>query len=391
MTLLSLASKQIWPQVLAVLHCQPTRLVLLHTREQTESAGPACRLRELLIVQGLITENAVEMISVPHDDYGRIVDALADVAEKLLLDDGNCQMNLTGGNKLMALAAAEWCRLAGVPCFYLERDLRVFPFQPSGNELLPKPDFKLDPHLARDLEPLALLRCQLGGAEVVGAGQRLTLNERGRKLLDAEFGPLLNRHEDFQKFLAWDVPEKQSDPGFALEFATAAGLLKLGVPVVQRSVRLAPKIMRGSGREEGELDLVFNWAGKLWVVDCKNRNTAEGKVDKIRTEVLRHVTPDRRLTELLDKLADELRNRELHPLKEDLLATAEVGGLLGRALCVRSNPLPVQAAEFARSRGLHVVQKARLLADLRTALFPSEPAALSDLQKLATTRTRAQT
>ena len=390
MTLLSLASKQIWPQVLGLLHLnpRPDRLVLFHTDEEGESAGPARRLKELFVSQRLLPENAIELVKVPHDHFGDIVEGLAATAERLGLDESNCRVQFTGGNKLMALAATEWCRLAGTPCFYLERDLRVFPFLPRGTDLLPQESFQLDPHLAREIEPLALLRCQLGSAEVVGSGQRLTLNERGRNLPEKEFGPLLRQDGDFRKFLDWDVPETESNPGFALEFATAVALLELGVPIVQRSVRLAPKVLRGSGREEGELDLVFNWGGKLWVVDCKDRRSAESKVDQLRTEILRQLTPDRRLTELLDKLAGELRERDLHPLKEDLLAVAEVGGLLGRAICVRRSPLPLQAAEFAQSRKVPVVLKDRLISDLRPILFPNEPASLDQLRALATARTR---
>jgi len=44
MTLLSLASKQIWPQVLAVAHVKPERLVVLHSEDIPESKGPAQRL-----------------------------------------------------------------------------------------------------------------------------------------------------------------------------------------------------------------------------------------------------------------------------------------------------------------------------------------------------------
>ncbi len=391
MTLLSLASKQIWPQVLGFLHLspRPDRLVLFHTDEEAESAGPGRRLKEMFVSQRLLPENAVELVKVPHDHFGNIVEGLAATAERLVLDGSNCRVHFTGGNKLMALAAAEWCRLAGTPCFYLERDLRVFPFLPRGADLLPQESFQLDPHLAREIEPLALLRCQLGSAEVVGSGQRLTLNQRGRNLPEKEFGPLLRKDEDFRKFLDSDVPEKETNPGFVLEFATAVALLKLGVPVVQRSVRLVPKVLRGSGREEGELDLVFNWGGKLWVVDCKDRRSAESKVDQLRTEMLRQLTPDRRLIELLDKLAEELRERDLHPLKEDLLAVAEVGGLLGRAICVRRSPLPLQAAEFAQSRKVPVVLKDRLISDLRAILFPNEPASLDQLRSLAAARTCA--
>jgi hypothetical protein len=390
-TLLSLASKQIWPQVLGFLHLapRPDRVVLFHTGEESESAGPAARLKEFFASQQLLSGNAVELVHVPHDHFGNIVEGLAATAERLSLDDSNSRLHFTGGNKLMAQAAVEWCRLAGTPCFYLERDLRVFPFLPRGTELLAQESFQLNPHLAREIQPLALLRCQLGDAEVVSPGQRLTLNERGRNLPEKELGPLLHKDEDFRKFLTWDVLETQSNPGFALEFVTALALLKLGVPMVQRSVRLAPKVLRGSGREEGELDLVFNWAGKLWVVDCKDRRSAESRVDQLRTEIFRQVAPDQRLAGLLDKLADELRERDLHPLKEDLLAVAEAGGSLGRAICVRRAPLPVQAAEFALSRKVPVVLKDRLISDLRPILFPNEPASLEQLRSLAAARTRA--
>ena len=85
----------------------------------------------------------------------------------------------------------------------------------------------------------------------------------------------------------------------------------------------------------------------------------------------------------------KLRERDLHPLKEDLLTVAEVGGLLGRGVCVRRTALPLQAAEFARSRNLLIVLKERLVADLRSALFPNEPASLEQLRALAAARTRA--
>jgi hypothetical protein len=390
MILLSLASKQIWPQVLAVLHARPQRLVLFHSDEAGESKRPAERLRDFFATGAITNPPAVELQRVRHDCFKDVVDAFANTAERLHLDAENCRVHLTGGNKLMAMAASEWCRLAGVPCFYLERDLKVFPFQPSGTDLLPQPDFKLDPHLASVVEPLALLRCQLDGADIVGTGQRLTLNEQGQRLPESELQPLLRKGHDFRKLLAWDTEERESKPGFDLEYATAFALLKLRVPVVQRSIRLAPRVVRGSGRQEGELDLVFNWSGKLWVVDCKDRNTAENKVEKLRTEILRQMTPDRRLTEMLDKLSEELRERDLPPLKEDLLAVAEVGGLLGQAICVRRMTLPLQAEEFANSRRINVVLKDRLLEELRSRLYPNDPASREQLHALATARTAAK-
>jgi hypothetical protein len=388
MTLLSLASRQIWPQVLSVLHLrpQPQRLVLFHSDEEAESKRPAERLKFFLEPCGLLPPEAVTLRRVPHDSFQGIVDAFADVASEQELDDTNCRVNLTGGNKLMAMGAAEWCRLAGVPCFYLERDLRVFPFLPKGTDLLPQPDFKLDPHLARDLDPLPLLRCQLDTAEIVNPGQRLALNACGKDLPDAEFQPLLKRDHDFRHFLSWDAEEPETRQGDGLEYATAFALLKLGVPTVQRSIRLSPRVLRGSGREEGELDLVFNWAGKLWVVDCKDRRDAGGRMDKLRTEILSQTTVTIRISELLNQLEDELRERDLKPLKEDLLIATEAAGLLGRAIVVRRLPLPPQAQEFAASRRIPVILKDALLDGLRAQLHPSQPASLAQLKTLALAR-----
>jgi hypothetical protein len=388
MPLLSLASRQIWPQVLAVLHARPQRLVLFHSAEEAASKRPAERLREFFQGGAIASPPDVELLRVPHDRFQEVVDAVADAAERWDLDQGNRRVHLTGGNKLMAMAAAEWCRLAGVSCFYIERDLRVFPFQASGYDLLPQPDFKLDPHLARDVQPLALLRCQLDRADIVSPGQRLTLNDHGRRMPESQFQPLLRDEYDFRKLLAWDLDETESRRGFALEYATAFALLKLGVPVVQRSVRLAPRVIRGSGKEEGELDLVFNWAGKLWLVDCEDKDSAEGKVDRLRTEILKQTSVGPGLDKLLARIEEELRDKELKPLKEDLLTVAEVGGLLGKAICVRRS-LPLQAREFAQSRNLSVVLKDRLLEALSVQLFPNQPASLEQLRSRARARTRA--
>jgi len=391
MTLLSFASRQIWPQVLAVLHAKPKHLVLFHSDEEIESKRPAERLKNFFQADAFYQPLLVELRRVPHDSFKGVVDAFADTAEQLGLDEGNCKVHLTGGNKIMAMAAAEWCRLAGAECFYLERDLRVFPFLPRGSDLLPQPDFKLNPHLARSLDPVALLRCQFDGAEIVSAGQKLTLSSEGRAFDEQGIISALARGGSFAAHLIMEgTPPKNSNVGDGLELATAFALLKLGVPMVQRGVRLRSGVNRGHRQEEGELDLVFNWAGKLWVVDCKQRSTPEFRVGKLR-EVLTKAGPlSPEASELLDKIQDELREKELKPLKEDLLVVAEAGGLLGRAIAIRWHPLPPEATEFARSRRLPVIFRDGLVRDLRAQLYPDQPASLDQLRSLAKVRTSAR-
>lgn len=392
MTLLSLASRQIWPQVLSVLHMRPDRLVLFHSSQDAESKQPAERLRNLFNGMNIIPRG-VRLETVPHDHFGGLIDGLARVAEAEVLDETNCRLNLTGGNKLMAMAAAEWSRLNGVPCFYLERDFRVFPFQPKGTDLQPQPSFSLPPNLANDIDPIALLRCQLNDAEIVSAGEQLTLSDAGRALDGGALSQAL-RQGLVPQILGWlqrrrEGGLKDQTPGDELELLTAVVLLHLGVPRVQRGIRLRSGSGRSHRQDEGELDLVFNWNGKLWVVDCKHRRKAESRVGRLREVLSSTGALSAGVVELLDQITEELREKELKPLKEDLLTVAEAGGLLGQAVVVRVHQLPAEAVEFARSRRLPVVLRNNLCDGLRALLHPNQPATLESLRSLASVRTRA--
>jgi len=347
-------------------------LVLLHSSEEAESKRPAERLKNFLEGSGLLQSGHVVLRQIPHDHFDGVREGIADYAAEHALDESNCLMNLTGGNKLMAMAAAEWCRQAPTPGFYLERNSRLVRFHSVGADLRSDSEasVSLDPSLANSLDPLALLRCQIDSAEIVSAGQSLTLSPKGHSAKENEFPVLLQRSFDFRRYLTSDVEDSDGRAGDGLEFATAFVLLKLGVPRVQRSVRLSPRVLGRLGHEEGELDLVFNWGGKLWVVDCKDRKDAESRIDKLRMEIFTQCGVTPRMDQLLDDLADELRERDLKPLKEDLLIASEVAGLLGRAIAVRRSQLPPQAIEFAASRRLPVILKDALFSGLRDQLCP---------------------
>ena len=49
-------------------------------------------------------------------------------------------------------------------------------------------------------------------------------------------------------------------------------------------------------------------------------------------------------------LVEDLSDKDIKMLREDLFQVSEVGGLLGSAIAVRSVRLPQQAKEFADSR-----------------------------------------
>ena len=355
MILLSLASKQIWPQVLAVTHLKPASLFLLHSEDTAESKGPAQRLKRFFDDSGLVPKGGTQLEPIPHDDFSAIESRFDEIVARHRLNLGECVVNFTGGNKLMATAVFRRVARRGLRAFYLERGNLVTWFEPRDGDMLTtvKP---LPTGITNNLDAAALLSCQFGDDVVQFQGERLTLNEKGAKVVPQDLAAKLQGETrldrgafDFRKWLHIENPSpRPSNKGDNLEYATACALLMARVPAVRRSVELST--LPNSQNSEGELDLVFNWNGRLWVVDCKDRVGGETKVEALRTALLSGGGSNRQTEEWLKSVAEDLKDRDIKILREDLLQIAEVGGLLGCALAVRSARPPQQAVEFAASR-----------------------------------------
>ncbi len=258
MTLLSLASKQIWPQVLAVAHLKPQRLFLLHSEDIAESKGPAQRLKRLFDDAGLVPKGGTRLHQISDSDFDAIERALDELQTGAQLPLPDCLLNFTGGNKLMATAAFRWAAKRGVQAFYLERRNQLTWFLPRDGEMATRSE-PLDGKLTDSFDPVSLLRCQLDTSEIQRPGQTLTLNDTGRRLPEQDFAQCILKEEDPCRYLnIVGEANPHAKQGDALEFSTAAALLKLGVHRVQRSLRLKAKSAPDAGtrRPHAEIDLL---------------------------------------------------------------------------------------------------------------------------------------
>lgn len=84
MTLLSLAPKQIWPQVLTKAHLKPERLFLLHSEDMVESKGPAQRLKRFFDDSRLVPGGATRLEPVPHDDFSASERRIQPISEQTM-------------------------------------------------------------------------------------------------------------------------------------------------------------------------------------------------------------------------------------------------------------------------------------------------------------------
>jgi len=382
MTLLSLASKQIWPQVLAVAHLKPERVFLLHSEDVAESKGPAQRLKRFFDDSGLVPKGGTRLALISDSDFDAIERRLDDLQREHRLPLPECMVNITGGNKLMATAAFRW-GARHAQAFYLERRNQLTWFSAPDGNMVTRAE-KLEGSLTDALDPVALLRCQLDTSEVQRPGQAIQLNEAGQKFPEQDLFRRLQSGNDARPWLrVMGEADREAKDGDALEFAAAAVLLKLGVKRVQRSLRLKVKSTEQMGTRlpHAEIDLLFTWGGRLWLVDCKDRMPAEDLAENLRRFLHRPLNPNAET--LLARIQKELSIGQTKVMKEDLLAVREAGGLLGNVVCVRKAELPDEVVQFARHNQIAVVQKNALVEGLRNLLLPNRPAASADLIALA--------
>jgi hypothetical protein len=381
MTLLSLASRQIWPQVLAVAHLKPERVFLLHSEDAAESKGPAQRLKRFFDNSGLVPEGATRLELVSDLEFDAVERRLDDLPRLHQLPLADCVVNFTGGNKLMATAAFRW-GVRHSRAFYLERRNQLTWFTAPDGKMATRNE-PLDGHLTDHLDPVALLRCQLGTSEVQRPGQEILLSDQGRQLPDdAFFQRLQSGHEARPWLRITGEADRGAKDGDALEFASAAVLLRLGVKRVQRGLRLKVKSSHQSGTRlpHAEIDLLFTWGGRLWLVDCKDRMPAEDLAENLRRYLPRPLHSN--AEDLLTRIRKELSIGQTKVMKEDLLAVREAGGLLGNIVCVRKAELPEEVTQYARQNGIIVVRKSQLVAGFRNLLFPNRAADKEDIAGL---------
>ncbi len=225
-----------------------------------------------------------------------------------------------------------------------------------------------------------LLRCQLLESEVERVGEKLTLNEQGRALNEDRFAEQVRQGKSASLMSRIGCADRQEKEGDKLELSTAAVILKLGVPCVQRSLRLKVNQAR-SPRPHAEVDLLFNWNGRLWLVDCKDRVSEDSLVSGFRRSLSLQSIPANAET-LLDRIRDALKRSAIKTLKEDIAAIGEMGGLQGKVVCVRKQEMPEEALAFAKRNDIEVVLKKELYEGFRRLLFPDHFPSQERLQAL---------
>ena len=322
------------------------------------------------------------MVEIPYEKPEGIIASLDGI--KAEHENSELVLNFTGGNKLMAAVAASWAERAGVKKFYLERDNKKLTWLEKDASRVDFEPIYLE-HL-NQLDPVDVVRCHLQASEVEREGELISLNEKGETTPDGKLQAILDSPASVKELLdisgtTGDEPAK----GDSLEYATALILLKRGVNQIRRSLRLKPKSAHrvSTKNPHAEIDLIFIHAGRLWVVDCKDRQTQENFADKLSAEMRSQgCTLSDSGRELLKRIKSMLAIGDTKALKEDLLAAAEIGGLLGKVICVRKSRINNEAQSWGERNGINFIDKIAMNQQLNRVLNPNQAAAPEDLESL---------
>lgn len=374
-TLISIVSRQIWPQVLAVLHYRPSRVHLLHSVHRVESQGPAERMRSFLLETGLVPAGGVSMGEISHNDFAEIEGQL-DLAG---IPPHEALLNFTGGNKLMATAAFRWAMRRGVLAAYMERENELLEFQQRDGDVTTKRT-RLPPGLADDLDPLELLRCQYGEGDIASGGERLRLSRKAAALRPSERGAMIAKARgvagvdglDMSQWLErssakGDRPQNEGD---GLEFTTAFALVDLGLPQVRRGIRLKSRTLPSETRDSAEFDLVFVRHNRLWLVDCKDTLSEEQLLNRLFKAFKISPPFTDQQKSVMGRVERKFHQSHKQVLKEDVMHIREIAGAMGRIVGVRRVLPDSEVQQFARDHGIDLVESSKLHQKLKQLLAP---------------------
>ena len=219
MILLCLISRQTMQNLLPILQYRPQRVVFVSTREEDESRK---HLEPILRAQQIAYDPPLYV-----DAY--TPDSTVQVCQEVLKRYGSANLiaNVTGGTKIMSLAAFRTFSTAGIPCLYTDTEhKRLLFLHPEGRETEP---------LETKVGVLTYLQAHGQAAHTRGPDSRLVLPQLARFIGQhiAEVEPFLSRLRfEMQKnpqqlrfLFSLDGQQRNATAAELLQHASRAGML----------------------------------------------------------------------------------------------------------------------------------------------------------------------
>lgn len=345
-----LISRQTMQNLLPILQYRPAHVVCLTTREEDESRQ---HLEAVVQAQHIPCETPLYV-----DAY--VPDSTAQACREILVRYGADRLiaNLTGGTKVMSLAAFRVFAEAQVPCVYTDT--------PHQRLLFLHPEAREAETLQTRVDVLTYLRAHGQLASLRGRESRLSAPGLAAFLGEhiAELEPFLSRlryelrnaPEQTRVRLAPQGRQRQAVAGELLQRAIRAGLVEAH-PSGPRELELVFRDIKARRYLEGE-----------WLEDLVFETVKDGGFDSVATNVALgwHDAPEREMNEIDVAVVHHLRffylscktgsdaQQMKHHLFELETLSALAGGLFNRPILVASSAKAVPQHLRRRMEALHI-------------------------------------
>lgn len=362
-TLITIASEQIWPQIIVIDQLKPKNLIILHSGDQKRSVSPANRLQAF--VQ---RENWCDAAMQPFDELH--TESIQTVIGSLTAQE-RTHIHLTGGTKLMSISLLTTAIDRDLPAWYFDGK-QLFILAPETG-FQPRAVAVGDPFTRIDaIDPLSLILIQEEADLIADAG---FLFRASRKLEETGLQSLASySHDKLHELLITndgEHPPACQNKGQALELRTATILLKLGVPLLRSGIKTKPQPDASSDQE---IDIVFFLNGRLHLVECKNRKGEQKLVHVIENALAqkyggkRNIPPQ--LFTALKRIDNAANSTKSDAIFSDLYHAQRLGGITGRVIRITASASDHEK-QIAAANGVTLIESKNLVNDLAQLLAES--------------------
>lgn len=296
-TYVCLLSDHLLPNVIPVVQASPARVVLLYTPNHKERVQRFKYATESLSIE-------IRDIQVNPYQYTQA----QRICDQILEEFPAAVLNVTGGTKIMALAAFDRFRHHHLPIMYVDSDNQRIQYlhsgdsEPLGDPLTVKQylacyGFKTTnvsrqdnlPKTWRDVEQLLVLKSSTWQYDLRRLNWVASQQQPTFTLKAGELQELLLKAELIEKVTAGkavfqftsDEARKFINGGWFEHYVYS---LLRQIEIQYPIKNLLKNIEITNGRVKNELDVVFVYHNKLHVIECKTRHFADnGKIDPTST------------------------------------------------------------------------------------------------------------
>lgn len=315
--LITIASEQTWPQIIPMYHLKNKdghgfdKIIILYSGfNPSKSKDPATRLKTFIEKYDLSKETYLQEVE-GEIDFSEPLNNLVNNLGITTSDD--VYVNFTGGTKTMSLMLSIWAAQKGYILFYTYSGSRLQFYKQISNGLLNKVGSEdIDVRITNDIDPIDIVKLQCGEEFIKDEGRQ---------------------YKSSVEINNKNIPQSGSD-GILLERAMLHFFQDSNIKY-RHSIKL--KAVKASTPHE-EIDVLLNYNGTLWLVECKKRKNLNFNAD-VRDRIKRaykgkDVSKPGIIDQLIIDLEKNLSSNKHMQFKSDVFSAKKISGINAKVLWV---------------------------------------------------------